>query len=86
VLYGDSSGAKDYLACLSALQDALGHDNDVVVTQPLLRAVLLDPVTPEVQRSIGALMGWQARDRIAAHAQLRRQWRRFKALRPFWAD
>jgi CHAD domain-containing protein len=83
-LYGDD--AEDYLACLSSLQDALGHDNDAAITQPFLLALACEPVSTEVQRSIGALMGWQARDRIAVSTPLRKQWRRFSALRPFWLN
>jgi CHAD domain-containing protein len=75
-----------YLTCLATLQDALGHDNDATTTQPFLYALSLHPVMPEVQRAIGALMGWQARDRIAVQTVLRRQWQQFKAIKPAWQN
>jgi inorganic triphosphatase YgiF len=74
-------GDRDYLASLASLQDALGRDNDAETTQPFVNALSLQPVLPEVQRAIGALMGWQARDRIAAQTTLRKQWQRFKATK-----
>jgi inorganic triphosphatase YgiF len=85
-LFDRGDQAKDYLTCLSALQNALGHENDATMTQPLLAALPLDAVTPEVQRAVGALMGWQARDRIAVRTPLRGHWRRFKSIQLFWLD
>jgi CHAD domain-containing protein len=75
-----------YLTCLAVLQDALVRDNDAATMQPFLCALSLHPVILELQRAIGALMGWQARDRIAAQTTLRRQWQRFKVIRPFWRN
>ena len=34
--------------------------------------------------AIGAVAGWQARDRIAVKKALRKRWRRFKATPAFW--
>jgi CHAD domain-containing protein len=83
-LHGGDGEAKAYLGCLATLQDALGHDNDALMTWPILRTLARDPVTPEVQRCIGAVMGWQARDRIEVGWTLRRHWRRFKSMPTFW--
>ena len=83
-LHGGGGEAKAYLGCLATLQDALGHDNDASMTWPFLRTLARDPVTPEVQRCIGAVMGWQARDRIEVGWTLRRHWRRFKSMPTFW--
>jgi triphosphatase len=85
-LHGGSTEAKGYLACLATLQDALGHDNDASMTWSFLRTLARDPLAPEVQRCIGAVMGWQARDRIEVGWTLRRHWRRFKAMPTFWPD
>jgi hypothetical protein len=71
---------------LAKLQNALGHANDATMTQPFLFAVADDPVTPEVQRTIGAVIGWQARDRIAVEKTLHKRWRRFKAMPVFWSE
>ncbi|HEY2621500.1 MAG TPA: CHAD domain-containing protein [Acetobacteraceae bacterium] len=85
LLHNDNGEAKDFRRCLANLQDMLGHDNDATTTLPFLRALAHDPVTPEVQRTIGAVMGWQARDRAATATMLRKQWRRFKSLPAFWS-
>ncbi|HME27153.1 MAG TPA: CHAD domain-containing protein [Acetobacteraceae bacterium] len=83
-LHGENDEARDYHRCLAKLQDALGHDNDASMTWPFLCALARDPVTPEVQRTIGAVMGWQARDRVETATTLRKHWRRFKGMAPFW--
>lgn len=84
-LYGAHAGAKDYLGSLRKLQDALGRDNDASMSWPFLCALARDPVAPEVQRSIGAVMGWQAHERIECGKILSKHWRRFKALPEFWS-
>jgi inorganic triphosphatase YgiF len=83
-LYGERE-TRNYIGWLARLQDALGHDNDALMTWPFLCTLLQDPVTPEVQRTIGAVMGWQVRDRIDTPTVLRNQWRRFKATPTFWS-
>ena len=75
---------QGFLASIAKLQDALGHDNDVAMTAPLLSTLEQDELTLEVQRSIGMVMGWQARDRLAGAAALKKQWHRFKAAAPHW--
>jgi CHAD domain-containing protein len=84
LLYTHETTVKRFLKSVSHLQDALGHDNDVTTTQPLLRALTGDPIVPEVDRAIGVVIGWQARDRIAVHKTLRKLWRRFKTMPAFW--
>ncbi len=83
-LRGEGAEAKGYFGCLAGLQDALGHDNDASMTWPFLYTLARDPATPEVQRTIGAIMGWQARDRIEVGRTLRKHWRYFKAMPTFW--
>jgi triphosphatase len=85
-LYGKGVDHKGYFGCLAKLQDSLGHDNDATMTQPFLNALAQYPVAPEVQRAIGAVMGWQARDRIEAGRRLRKHWRQFAAMAPFWSS
>jgi inorganic triphosphatase YgiF len=80
------SHAKNYLSCLSKLQDVLGRDNDGAMTQPFLRTLSLDITTPEVHQTIGAVMGWQARDRIATRPALRRRWQQFRVMQQFWSN
>jgi triphosphatase len=83
-LHSKSQEARDFFGCLAELQETLGHDNDASITWPFLCALAHDPVTPAVQRTIGGVMGWQARDLIDAATKRRRHWRRFKAMPAFW--
>lgn len=85
-LIGPKKEVKQFLKGIAKLQDMLGHANDAATTRPCLAALAAGDATPGVERGIGAVVGWQARDRIEANATLHRQWRRFKALRPVWAD
>ncbi|MGA3401259.1 MAG: CHAD domain-containing protein [Acetobacteraceae bacterium] len=85
-LYTNETAVKRFISCLARLQDALGHDNDATMTQPLLATLACDSVTPELQRTIGSVIGWQARDRIVVHKTLRKHWRRFRAMPAFWPD
>jgi inorganic triphosphatase YgiF len=81
--YKRNTDARDYLTFLSRLQDMLGHDSDEAMTEPFLRILSLDTTTPEVHRTIGAVMGWQARNGVAVRSALHRHWREFKATQPF---
>jgi inorganic triphosphatase YgiF len=83
-VYGATKPVREFGFCLAKLQDVLGHANDGAMTEPLLRRLAVDPVPGSVQRAIGALAGWQARDRIALARKLVRHWRRFKAMPAYW--
>jgi inorganic triphosphatase YgiF len=83
--YGDAGDPKAYLGCLEKLQDALGHANDASVAWPFLCTLAGDRLTPEAQRTVGVVMGWQARDRLEVGWTLRKDWRRFKTMPAFWA-
>jgi CHAD domain-containing protein len=85
-LYSTHADTTSYLKCLASLQNALGHANDATITQPFLSMLASDPVTPEIQRTIGAVIGWQARDRTMIENRLHKHWRRFKTTRTFWPD
>jgi CHAD domain-containing protein len=85
-LHEGEPGAKGYLECLAKLQDILGHDNDAAMTWPFLCTLARDPATPEVQRAVGSVMGWQARDGAEVRRTLRKHWRRLKAMPTFWAS
>jgi CHAD domain-containing protein len=73
-----------FLASIAKLQDALGHDNDAAMTAPLLSTLERNELAQGVQRSIGVIMGWRARDRLAEAMALNKRWRRFKAAAPHW--
>jgi inorganic triphosphatase YgiF len=85
-VYGDGGPSKAYLECLEKLQDGLGHANDASVAWPFLCTLAGDRLTAEAQRTIGAVMGWQARDRLEIGWVLRKDWRRFKIIPTFWAN
>ena len=73
-----------FLANIAKLQNVLGRDNDAAMTAPLLSTLERDELAQGVQRSIGVVAGWQARDRLTEAQALKKQWRRFKAAAPHW--
>lgn len=83
-LYDQDSGAHKYLKSLSRLQNVLGADNDATTTQGLLDEVEAGAPSTKVHKSIGAIAGWLARDRIEAMQALRQDWERFTDVKPFW--
>ncbi|HUB47212.1 MAG TPA: CHAD domain-containing protein [Acetobacteraceae bacterium] len=85
VALGENAKAKNYVGHLAQLQEDLGHDNDASVAWPFLCALARDSATPDVQRSIGVVMGWQARGRLAA-GRLHKSWQQFKTMPTFWSD
>jgi triphosphatase len=83
-LYATQAPAKRYVSRLTRLQASLGRARDIASTRVLLDAIGQDD-QPALQLAIGAVAGWQARDRIALAKTLRRRWRRFKAAPAFWS-
>ena len=82
-LYATHAPAKRYVRRLARLQTSLGRARDIASTRVLLDAIRQeDP--PSLHPAIGAVAGWQARDRIAVAKTLRKRWRRFKATPAFW--
>lgn len=81
---GQNAKAKHYIDHLAHLQDDLGNDNDAWVAWRFLCALARDPVTPEVQRTIGVVMGWHARGRRAV-GTLNKSWQQFKMMPTFWS-
>jgi triphosphatase len=84
-LSGEGEDSSSYLRCLAKLQNALGHANDATTAQPFLSTLARDPVTPEIHRTIGVMVGWQARDRTEIEKTLHKHWRRFRAMPTFWS-
>jgi inorganic triphosphatase YgiF len=75
---------EHFVSRLALLQATLGADSDAEATGALLRTLGEAETMPALERAIGAVIGWQARDRLAALQRLRRRWRRFKTMAPFW--
>jgi hypothetical protein len=68
---------------LARLQTSLGRARDIASTRILLDAIRQED-QPSLHPALGAVAGWQARDRIAVAKTLRKRWRRFKATPAFW--
>ncbi len=85
-LTGEPATANRFFKRLAALQDALGLDHDAATTQPLLDQIARQRpgASAGMQQAIGAVIGWQGRDALAAGESLSNCWRRFKSLPPFW--
>lgn len=85
-VYGDHGGAGRWLSRLSKLQTALGRDHDAVTLPELLAAIEGgEPAAPDLQRPIGALLGWSARDSGTAAETLEERWRKFKHTPCYWS-
>jgi inorganic triphosphatase YgiF len=82
-LYATHAPAKRYVRRLARVQASLGRARDIASTRTLLDAIRQDD-QPALHLAIGAVTGWQARDRIAVTKTLRKRWRRFKATPAFW--
>ncbi len=82
-LYSNKN-ADDFLRQLSKMQELLGVDNDVSTTQSLLREIEGRSSEIDVHRAIGAITGWQRRDRAEAAKRLKGTWRKFLDVPPFW--
>ena len=83
-LYASQGPAKRYVSRLARLQTGLGRARDIANSRILLDTIRQDD-EPALQLAVGAVAGWQARDRIALAKTLRRRWRRFKATPAFWS-
>ncbi len=84
-LYGDKEVAR-YLKRLSALQDDLGHLNDVATAETLMDK-LAGEATEDGPWRIGGgiVIGWHARGVTQLEPQLVRDWENFAKASPFWS-
>ena len=83
-LLAEPAHAARFLKRLGSLQEALGLDHDAATTQPLLDEIGQASRSVAVHQAIGVVIGWQACDCAGAGDVLVEEWRRFKALPPFW--
>ncbi len=84
-LCAEPDRVRRFLRRLSGLQEALGLDHDAATTRPLLQEIGLASSSTGVHQALGVVIGWQARDGLAAREQLNGRWRQFKAMPPFWS-
>jgi triphosphatase len=82
-LYATHAPAKRYVRRLARLQTSLGRARDIASSRILLDAIRQGN-QPALHLAIGAVAGWQARDKIAVAKTLRKRWRRFKATPAIW--
>ncbi len=84
----DQKAGRRYAARVAALQDVLGHLNDVGAARKLLDLLLewMGPEAPaEAVRATGLVEGWTARGAEDALRDLDRLWQRFVKTKPFWS-
>lgn len=85
-LYGDKEVAR-YLKRLSALQDDLGHLNDVATAEMLMGRLAGESAEGEGLWRIGGgmVIGWHARGVTQLEPCLVRDWHKFAKATPFWS-
>lgn len=69
---------------VQALQTSLGALGDAQSTQQLLNRIAEDDLSPAIQRAVGAIAGWSARDKVERLAALEAIWRDFRTAKRFW--
>ncbi len=83
----DREAGRRYARRLAALQDVLGHLNDVATARKLLDLLIewMGPeAPPEALRATGLVEGWTARGAEDALRNLDPLWVRFERAKPFW--
>jgi inorganic triphosphatase YgiF len=77
---------RTFVKTLKALQDDLGHTNDVRTAYDLVEQFrdITDRDTRAIDRAGGMVLGWHERDLVEREPKLRKRVRRFKELEPFW--
>jgi len=78
-----------YLKRLSRLQDSLGHLNDVETARGLLDVFGGQGMAGDaaaLARASGLVIGWHGRGAKSLEPKLRKQWKAFKAVAPFWTE
>jgi inorganic triphosphatase YgiF len=80
---------ESHIQALSALQDTLGHLNDVVVADRLLERILDRmgvEATVDHHRAAGFVGGWTAQQADEKLTRLARDWKAFSKSKPFWRE
>ena len=75
-----SATPAPFLRAAANLQGLLGAHNDAASADHFLSASHAE----EAARAAGIVSGWYARGAVIADKRLAREWKRFKAMRPFW--
>lgn len=80
----DKKAVKSYISGVKALQDDLGHLNDVAVAETLMAELLARPGKHDIRAATGLVIGWHARGVAAIEPELRHDWKTFAAKPAFW--
>lgn len=85
----DPKPVRRYLDDLAALQDTLGHLQDVATVTKLVgqvEAELGDAAPAGWQRGAGMVIGWHGHGLQAREPQIVRDWEAFADTKPFWTS
>ena len=75
---------KPFLRSVKALQNDLGHLNDVAVAETLLTELTRRPGRQDIGPAVGLVLGWHARGVAEIEPDLREDWRQFALQPAFW--
>ncbi|MEM9626773.1 MAG: CHAD domain-containing protein [Pseudomonadota bacterium] len=75
---------KPYLDSLKALQDDLGHLNDLAVAETLLNELTLSTGKRDIGGAAGMVIGWHERGVASLEPELIQNWQAFTDHPPFW--
>ncbi len=81
---GKRRATKRYLDQLSHLQEIFGADSDALTTRSLLEEIARTSDSSPVHTAIGAVIGWQGRERNIRAKTIDETWRAFKKIDPPW--
>ena len=82
-LFDHTRRSQKLLKTAGQLQDILGHHNDAVGVDDLVRR-LSDACGPEAAHAAGYLIGWHAHEITLNDMQLQNAWRNFRTHPRFW--
>ncbi|MEM7043648.1 MAG: CHAD domain-containing protein [Pseudomonadota bacterium] len=80
----DKKAVKAVHGRVKALQEDLGHLNDVAVAEDLVADLLARPGKRDIRKAAGLVRGWHARGVADVEPKLRQDWTMFRAAAPFW--
>ncbi len=80
----DGNKSAKFHRRLKALQDALGHINDLYQATATAHAVTRATDNPATAEAAGGVAGWCAAGHDTARHDARRAWKAFAKRRPFW--
>ncbi len=81
----DKKAVRPFLRSVKALQEDLGHLNDVAVAETLIDDLLANPGKRDIRAAAGLVIGWHAHGVALIEPDLRRDWKAFKGTPTFWS-